>query len=760
MQGAWAADRVQGAMFHDKEWAIMAMGMDDGLIKFAMNARCLTCATPSNLVRWKLVAPGSEDGKCGLCGKAKATLHHILCLCPYFEVERKENVRRGVTGGAEGPRTTWRHDSICREMVLQTKLLLQDVHARPQVWVMEQPGSVQVVLEMEAGQSWNRAITSCVGAKARFTGVVTKRTNGGSGRRVAYTVLCPGAGVSKGVLTLINKQTRAVLSKRQVVFVCRQSMGEQAVAFVQEGTGAPDRGQGRTRGNPRLQKAINTAATRGRGGVLMAGGRDWKVASDLPEFTQATGGHFVLPAGIIAGITVLKPDMVIFSRESMHVELVELSAGWDTLQSKWHAFKFNKYDESIGVQARANGWTCRVQAWEIGCRGLINVHVPAGMRRLGWKPRECKKNCRDLSFIAQTCSWIMYRYRSCLYMDMRNMVLRTSEQVNTTWAEPEQQAEGVGRAEHDDDIVLESMNQPWGGEAAKVTEDILQTVLSSEEEEEGQSTPRRQGGQPEGELGEEQERVVLVGDRVEVRYAEEDGSMTWYSGEVMKVRPDGRFSALFECDGETAEGLLMGTDEVRWATGAGARGAGADEERWTPSTPASARRRRRRGAEGETPQGQERTRGHEDMTPRGLVRAFVQNDKVARAAGTPRGCIRQFLREVATQRADDSAVDDARRARVAGRMEAMGEIAEGLEELEERAQRSAGERRTGGVEPEGDKTERRLSLGGSSEEELEVGVRLLSGGRRDVRVVVHEGEAEEVEVVVRRSGRTRRATRR
>ena len=77
------------------------------------------------------------------------------------------------------------------------------------------------------------------------------------------------------------------------------------------------------------------------------------MVSDLPE--MCSGGDFVFPAGILAEVTVLKPDVVLFSRKARHVEVVEISAGWDNLQAQWHAVKHKKYEKGIGAPARANG---------------------------------------------------------------------------------------------------------------------------------------------------------------------------------------------------------------------------------------------------------------------------------------------------------------------------------------------------------------------------------------------------------------------
>ena len=466
MQGAWAADRAAGAMFYDEDWARVAMGLDAGLVKFAINAICLTLPTPSNMHRWGKVVPGSQLGNCGLCGQVKATLHHILCLCPFHEVERKSNVRLGNKHAVTRP--GWRHDNIVREIVMLATTLITDVNARGQAWVLEKPGRIEVVLEAERGTLWTRRFTRSRGCKATFEGISAIRT--AAGLRITYVIGCAGPGVTWGVF---NKQTKAglPLSVRKVVFVCKKALAEQPLQFISKGKGRKPEKTEKSAGD-QLGASIRSAPNMGRGGQLMARARDWICVCDLPEFNRQNGGEFVVPAGIIEGASRLKPDIIMFSREAMHMIIVEMSAGWDTLQARWHATKFAKYESTLGVQARANGWTCEVQAWEVGCRGLVNLTVPNGMRRIGWKANEIRANCRALCRIAQVSSWAIFRHRNCKFMDMKYIVI-----AKTTAAVTAAQDEELEITDEDVAIMAESMQIPWEGDAAILSDKVLIDAL-------------------------------------------------------------------------------------------------------------------------------------------------------------------------------------------------------------------------------------------------------------------------------------------
>ena len=87
------------AMREDLTWNRMLTGYSASLLKFLLNFQSNTLPSPDNLNHWKCYT----SARCGLCGKEKATIAHIMNFCPWV---RQQNFK-----GLQD-RYTWRHNDV------------------------------------------------------------------------------------------------------------------------------------------------------------------------------------------------------------------------------------------------------------------------------------------------------------------------------------------------------------------------------------------------------------------------------------------------------------------------------------------------------------------------------------------------------------------------------------------------------------------------------------------------------------------------
>ena len=294
LQGAYVTDAAAEAISADLQFLRMAWGADAALLKFLLNAVSLTCPTPGNLVRWGYTTTEDADGKCALCGKRAATLWHILCGCPYYAKECDFLKKQGNIHALTRP--GWRHDNILRRIVNMLTTLLEDVNKQATIYEIKAGAVVNVALMQEPGTKWGWRQTFKHGGATPTVKREMQRAQ--VGVRLVYTI----GGMQKGTARLQFDCWKDGLKVdvRKVVLHVQQEVQH----FVQEGATNEDQAKA-AKLNAQARRVVEPK----RGGVLMAGGRDWRCTSDMPEFNQATEGKFVFPQGILDGTTTLKPEL-------------------------------------------------------------------------------------------------------------------------------------------------------------------------------------------------------------------------------------------------------------------------------------------------------------------------------------------------------------------------------------------------------------------------------------------------------------------
>ncbi|XP_056314571.1 uncharacterized protein LOC130229674 [Danio aesculapii] len=119
-----------------------------------------------------------------------------------------------------------------------------------------------------------------------------------------------------------------------------------------------------------IRSGESIAAGRRRGGVL-ASAKDWEMRADLKK-------QLKYPEEIAQ--TSLRPDIVLWSRGTKQVVLIELTIPWEERMEEAHERKLKKY-QSLILESQENGWRAWNLPVEVGCRGFAGQSL---WRALGW----------------------------------------------------------------------------------------------------------------------------------------------------------------------------------------------------------------------------------------------------------------------------------------------------------------------------------------------------------------------------------------
>ena len=108
-------------------------------------------------------------------------------------------------------------------------------------------------------------------------------------------------------------------------------------------------------------------------------------------------------------VTRLRPDIVLWSRESKKVVMIELTVPWEERMEEAHELKRSKYAE-LQAQCIEKGWQTWVLPVEVGCRGFPGKSVWNMFRVLGIGGSQRKKTIKKIGEAAEKAScWLWYK---------------------------------------------------------------------------------------------------------------------------------------------------------------------------------------------------------------------------------------------------------------------------------------------------------------------------------------------------------------
>ena len=105
-------------------------------------------------------------------------------------------------------------------------------------------------------------------------------------------------------------------------------------------------------------------------------------------------------------VTSLRPDLVLMSRSTKTILLVELTVPWEDRLGISHQLKKAKYQDLID-EALTKGWHAALFPIEVGCRGFPATSTRYFLQKIGLEPKLLKKALGEIATAAETSSrWI------------------------------------------------------------------------------------------------------------------------------------------------------------------------------------------------------------------------------------------------------------------------------------------------------------------------------------------------------------------
>ena len=133
--------------------------------------------------------------------------------------------------------------------------------------------------------------------------------------------------------------------------------------------------------------------------TYLSSAKDWKLTVDLDSSLK-------IPREICH--TNLRPDLIIVSRKSKQMGIVELTVPNEDRIEVSGEIKRLKY-EPIVQEGRRNGWRVKVWAVEVGCRGFPAVSMSSFFKDIGYRGSEKTRAIGRLSKAAEEASHSLWR---------------------------------------------------------------------------------------------------------------------------------------------------------------------------------------------------------------------------------------------------------------------------------------------------------------------------------------------------------------
>ena len=123
---------------------------------------------------------------------------------------------------------------------------------------------------------------------------------------------------------------------------------------------------------------------------------DWQLKVDLTK-------QLKIPTEILS--TPLRPDMIIYSRTSKKLGIIELTVPFEDRIGVSNELKLSKYQPL----ASETEWSVRVWAVEVGCRGFPAQSLSTFFKNIGIRGKENKRCLRRISSKAEEASSTLWK---------------------------------------------------------------------------------------------------------------------------------------------------------------------------------------------------------------------------------------------------------------------------------------------------------------------------------------------------------------
>jgi hypothetical protein len=151
----------------------------------------------------------------------------------------------------------------------------------------------------------------------------------------------------------------------------------------------------------RAGQAANTQPSNQQLPSILDAADDWEIAVDLP-------GQGAYPDCIKSSNT--RPDIVLHSSTVRHIILIELTVPFESRLEEQHIFKTAKYSD-LATYLRRQGYIARIEAVEVGARGMVATTVYDLLKRLGVKGQTRNRALKKLAETAEKSSCWLWSIR-------------------------------------------------------------------------------------------------------------------------------------------------------------------------------------------------------------------------------------------------------------------------------------------------------------------------------------------------------------
>ena len=133
--------------------------------------------------------------------------------------------------------------------------------------------------------------------------------------------------------------------------------------------------------------------------TYLSSAKDWNLTVDLESSLK-------IPRDICN--TSLRPDLILVSRKTKQMGILELTVPNEDRIEVSGELKRAKY-EPIAHEARLKGWSVRIWAVEVGCRGFPAVSMSTFFKDLGYKGSGKKRAIERISKAAEEASHSLWK---------------------------------------------------------------------------------------------------------------------------------------------------------------------------------------------------------------------------------------------------------------------------------------------------------------------------------------------------------------
>ena len=136
----------------------------------------------------------------------------------------------------------------------------------------------------------------------------------------------------------------------------------------------------------------------------------------------------MLVVPVFLAVSTLRPDILLFSRSTKKVIIIELTCPCEENMSQWHEEKSQKY-YPLCCSIRSNGWSVYFYAIEVGAQGFCADSVRSCLRSLGFNNRLCRKTLQTLSSVSLRCSFEVWLCRNSKSWSLPHPLRTNTEKV-------------------------------------------------------------------------------------------------------------------------------------------------------------------------------------------------------------------------------------------------------------------------------------------------------------------------------------------